>query len=90
MQADSGWLPDVQEVKCRSVTSRDMEQLRRESGASSVGGGGGYYNTSEYDNTQQVYVTGGFEDDDEDMLEYGKEFQEDYKGIEFNFVQKHV
>ena len=28
------------------------------------------------------------ENDDGDILEYGKEFQRDYKGITFNFVQK--
>lgn len=27
------------------------------------------------------------DEDDEDILEYGKEFQEDHKGITFNFVQ---
>ena len=29
-----------------------------------------------------------YEEDDEDMLEYGKEFQEDYSGLVFDFVQE--
>jgi hypothetical protein len=41
---------------------------------------------------RSIYITVNwiYEDTDEDMLEYGKEFQEDYKGLEFNFVQKEV
>jgi hypothetical protein len=31
-----------------------------------------------------------YEKGDEDMLEFGKEFQEDYGGLVFNFVQKDV
>lgn len=31
-----------------------------------------------------------YEKGDEDMLEFGKEFQEDYRGLIFKFVQKEV
>ena len=41
---------------------------------------------------KDLYITVNwiYEEDDEDMLEYGKEFQEDYAGLVFNFVQKKV
>jgi hypothetical protein len=40
--------------------------------------------------SERVDVTANwiYDGDDDDILEYGEEFQEEYRGITFNFVQK--
>ncbi|RLC13424.1 MAG: DUF1987 domain-containing protein [Deltaproteobacteria bacterium] len=41
-------------------------------------------------NGKNIFINWICEEDDDDTLEYGEEFQEDFEKLEFNFVQKSV
>lgn len=41
-------------------------------------------------NGKNLSVNWIYEEDDDDTLEYGEEFQEDFEKLEFNFVEKRV
>ncbi len=41
-------------------------------------------------NGKEITVNWIYEEDDEDILEYGEEFQEDFEKLPFNFVEKEL